>query len=245
MLYKRFADRRAQYKQKKGGPLRRAYRNAKTARTVAAVRPWSIPRMPIPNAMNTNLTIQYNGAIVTSATQGTTGTDNEWNLNNITKPAVGAATNQPRFYDQYAALYNRYRVEGATVEMRWTTTTTNAVIQCCSFVVGAEDTTTASGKTASFCNEMPINNCSILAPIGASDGTVPPQRFKLSAIEGERYFRQGDDYTAAFGAQPAKIPRLCMAVANMVGTDQLTVQYWIKITYHVHVYDRVTPAQSS
>lgn len=210
----------------------------------AGVRPLAFPRPTLPRGLNRDFTYCYHGAINTSTTQNVYGTENYFKLNDIYDPTVGAEASQPLYYTEYAALYRRYRVYAVTVEVRWMCTDSSNVICCATSIQPSGSLTTLTGQQTNYVQEMPLTEVIRMSPGGEHTWLVGPRRFTLANIEGESWYTRGDDYEALFGASPAVQPYVRVAAANRAGTTQVAAMYDIRITYHTHLFNPKTPAES-
>lgn len=206
--------------------------------------PMTFPRQTIPRGMNRDFTYCYDGQIHTGTSQNIYGPEDQFKLNDCFDPAVGAASTQPLFWDQFSALYSRYRVYAATVEVRWQTTDTSNITACACLIQPSTASHNVTGQNTAFVSEMPMCSVIRIAPGGEHNWIVGPKRFTMSEIEGSKSWTTDDDFAAQVTASPAVSPTLRLACANRNGTDDVYVYYTIRITYHTHLYDPKIPSQS-
>jgi len=248
-----FSGLRGRFAATRGAKTRRARaRRAKAPKrryvglkNVAGYRNMTFNPPSFPRSTNASLTFSYLGPISTGTTQYTYGTENVFRLNDIFDPAVGAETLQPLYFDQYAAIWNRYRVMAATVEIRWTTPDTTHVTACAFKVGNSDDAVTIQGKTIRYVDAMQYADALVISPGGEHNFVHGPRTFYMNQIEGENWITKGDDYEAQVTASPATSPLLRIACAPVSSADDTSVYYRIWITYHVHFFDLKTPAEST
>lgn len=210
----------------------------------AGMRPMAFPKLTMARGLNKDFVFCFDGQLNTATTAGIYGVEDVFKLNDCFDPAVGGATNQPLYWDQYTALYSRYRVHSATVEIRWMTTDVVNITACTIKIAGSNDAVTIFGKGTAYIAEMPLSNTIRIAPGGEHTYLVGPRHTNMAFIEGEKWFTKADDYTALTSASPAATPRIRMAAANLTSATQLGTHYHIRITYHVHLFEPKTPNES-
>lgn len=148
-VFQRFRERMAAAR---GNKARRANLRGAKVQPSAGVRPWVIARPAFPASKNYHLVTTYDGTVVSSNTIGTYGTEDVFKPNSCFDPILGAATDQPIWWDQVAGLYNRYRVYAFTLEIRWYTENITECLQCASKVGNADDQVTLTGKVTKYVN---------------------------------------------------------------------------------------------
>lgn len=115
-------------------------RKRSVARPSAGMRPWVFPKLTMQRGVDKDFVFCFDGSLVTPTTQREFGVEDVFNMNSCFKPAVGGATGQPLYWDQYEALYQRYRVHACTVEVRWMKIDDATIVACSSKVGASEDT---------------------------------------------------------------------------------------------------------
>ena len=222
-------------------------RQAKVTRrpkTSAGMRPLAFPKLTMQRGIKKDFIFCFDGQLQTSAVAGVYGVEDVFKLNDPFDPAVGAATNQPLYWDQWTGLYSRYRVHSATVEVRWMTTDTANITACAIKIAPSDDGVTIAGKDTAFVAEMPLTNTVRISPGGEHTYLIGPRKLSMIQIEGENWYTRANDYMATTTASPAASPRLRLSVANLTGTTMLGAHYHVRITYHVHLFEPVTPPES-
>lgn len=240
-----FSGLRGRFKATRGAKRRVNPRRANAPSNGAGVRQFAILRPTFPTSMNTVVYTTYDGALATATTAAIFGTEDVYKPTSCFDPIFGGASDQPLYWDQLAAIYNRYRVYAFRVDLRWYTEDNTHCLQAAMKVGNSDDQVTLATNTTKYVNSMPYTVVCRLSPYGEHTWLVDPQTFSMRQIEGEKYLTRGDDYQAQVNANPALVPYLRLAVANMTNTDQVTVRYSIRITHFVHMFERVTPAASS
>lgn len=121
------------------------------------------------------------------------------------------------------------------------TSNADRITACSSKVGPSEDVVTISGKTSSYVAEMPLSHTIRISPGGEHTYLVGPRRFNMKQLEGEKWVTRSDDYTARMGSSPVQSPKLRLACADVNDVLITNVQYHLRITYHVFLYEPLTP----
>lgn len=85
------------------GKRTQAKRKAATRRPTASagMRPWVFPKLTMPRGVYKDFVFCFDGSLNTTTTQRQFGTEDVFKLNDCFDPAVGGATGQPLYWDQY------------------------------------------------------------------------------------------------------------------------------------------------
>lgn len=160
---------------------------------------------------------------------------------NLFDPRVSIGGHQPLWYDQYGAIYQKYRVFGMKykVSIIHMSANTNEPLK---FDIQWRDQPTMD-LNADTASERSFNKSLWVVP-----GQKPT--FASGYMSLAKYFgvqksviNNDDKYSAAISAGPAIQLYACMNASNLTGTAQV---YMIdtKLTYYVKFYDRVIPLSS-
>lgn len=201
--------------------------------------------IPFPRSKDYNLTFAYTGNLSTGTTQLVYGDEQVWRLNALFQPNVGAETLQPLYFDQLTALYQRYRVDAVKIEIQWFTSEATHTVACAFKVANSDDAVTITGKTSRYIDAMPLTDAIVIAPAGEHEYKQHLPMHTMRELEGEKFFTQGDSYSAQVTANPTNSPLLRLAVAPMSSTSSSTVQYRLWITYKTHFYELKVPSEST
>lgn len=219
------------------GYRKRNYRKRKTPfrarRRHRARRRYIGPSRRTLNAYNNSVIADKVYAKLTYVDQGSlTSTSGscqtlQWVVNNLYDPYYTGVGHQPRFFDQLAALYERYRVFGALVEVTATGVTGNHMI-----VLNAYPT--EAGTTV-------INNCIEAVEqklpycvVPADEKVVMRKYFSMAKIWGVNNKRIANDdvFSAAVTGAPSWRAFLDMSHQSFDASSTTAADYMIKITYY-------------
>ncbi len=182
-----------------------------------------------------------NGAV------GTFGTESVWRLNSLYDPNFTGTGHQPYGYDQCAVVYNRYKVHAATVELIFTNPTDDMFVSA--MVNSPNDTVGLTSTLPGQAMERPNVELQTLANAGTRMTRIT-RRFNLANVIGcsqSQFDADIQDYTGLIGANPAKVVFLRIAMADPSGVyseNAIGVNVLVRITFHSHMWDRITQAQS-
>lgn len=165
-----------------------------------------------------------------------------WNLNSMYDPDESGTGGQPYLHDQYSALYQRYRVFGCKVLMRCVcaSTSTNMYFPHAVLVpfVGG------SPSWSSTENAMQ-------APYAVWKTFIPNQTiatfkkyYSIASLFGvtKRHVRDEDSFSADTASNPTNRAYVQIYVDNNDGTNAVSLQCEISLTYYVMYYQ---PKQQS
>lgn len=240
-LYSRFAKKRAVAAKPR---RRRMVRRQATTKNAAGVRSLTFPKPVLSRGLNKDFVFAYDGNLATAAAQFTYGNSHVFKLNDPFDPVSGGETLQPLYFDQFAALYSKYRVWAVTVEVRWTSADTTHIVACALKIGPSVDTLNIQAQSTRYVNAMPLTNVCRISPAGEHTFIVGPRRFLLQGIEGEQWLTKGDSYQANTTASPTLSPTLQLAVACMNNADAVSMNYSLRIIYHTRLFDPIIPAES-
>lgn len=209
------------------------------------IRPWPVLPKTLSAGVTKPMVFTYHGTLSSGGTQSVFGVSDSFKLNDIYHPAVGAATDQPLYYDQMAALYNKYRVMAASVRIRWMCADTTRIMTTAAKVSPAGTYLDLLSKSVEYTASMRNTNIIFMSPSGDHTGEMPRKYFSLKDLEGEKWITKGDDYEANINASPSSTPWLTLAVGNLSDTTSTSVQYLVEIVYYTHFFNPRTPSESN
>lgn len=156
-----------------------------------------------------------------------------FNLNSLFDPDRTGAGHQPRYFDQLAALYGRYRVDRAIVEVCVATAELHGVI------VNLYASNDAGGLTPTSSLELPWNSgmymCVPYTPC------ILRQEYNLRDIPAvsKSQYEGGDHYQALVSASPTEIITCSIGAEANDGAAGTTVYATIRVTFDVEFSDRI------
>lgn len=243
--FSRFRGRMAAARGTKG---RRSFRRAKGAfagHNFVGRRNLSFNPPAFQRHENCVLTLAYKGDLGTGTTQNQYGVEHVYRLNSLFDPVEGSETLQPLYFDQKAAVWNRFRVTGVSIEVQWLTADTTNCMACAIKVGNSDDAVTVQGKSIRYVDAMQMADALVIAPAGEHQFIQKTGYLSLAQIEGEKWFTQSSNYDAQVTANPTNAPLLRLSVANLTGSSDVTVSYRIWIYFHCHFFELKTPGESS
>lgn len=173
----------------------------------------------------------------TNITAGTGATHLAFSGNSLFIPSLDLATHQPLYFDQYAALYDRYMVYGSSIQA--TVCNTSAGAQ------GAAVWPSVTGTgTAANVGEMAEQPYVVLKTVAPAPGSRPVTLFKsmsTSKMRGGTVF--SDDWGALVTADPERTWFWNFNVITFGGADS-DCSVTFKLRYRCRFYKRTQVDQS-
>lgn len=156
-------------------------------------------------------------------------------------PDYTSAGHQPRYFDQLAAVYSRYRVFSSTIEV----SVINYAGLYSTEVVVIPNTEVVAIPNPGYAKEMPYARTTGLNSIA---GTLPSKvkhKMSTSKILGLENREILDlDYSALTNANPVSIWYWMIYAYALPTSEDVNVLLAIKITMDIEFYDRIEIAQS-
>lgn len=154
--------------------------------------------------------------------------------NSCFDPDESGIGHQPLYYDQYAAVYSKYKVVSS--RCRVTVSNYNATASCCVVLVPSSEILTATSYLIAM--EQPYAKRTELIPISTRGGV---QSSISSAISTEKVIGlskmqlASEDYSASTGSTPSSVWYWNIAVFDVAA---VSVRMLVDIEYRVVFYDR-------
>lgn len=194
---------------------------------------------PLPDRFFTKMKYSHLGTITT--TSGTA--PYLFNMGNLYDPDRTGTGHQPFGRDQFATLYNKYRVYGCKYVITFTNTSSayNADV-----AVVLKPVTTTSTDMQTVAEKPYVQFRSIGMNGSAAAKTVIKgycHNAKILGVSKLRYSLD-DEYTATAGVPPAEEPYLHIYARERAGTSGIVIGMAVQLTYYVVWYDRVALAGS-
>lgn len=209
------------------------------------IRPWPTNIYSIPPSMTTKLKASLVFTCTTATTAGIYGTERAFSMNSVQQPDITSDAVQPRYFDQFGALYERYRVTGATVRVRFSTADVTRILRCTARYANASNVTALSTRTTTDVSSMHNMNDLLISPAGEHSGELPPIYIDMKKLEGDLWFAKDNDYSAVIAGNPVAQPRMRISCANETDTTAVAILVTLEIVYHIKFYDRITPPASA
>jgi hypothetical protein len=197
---------------------------------------------PFPGQYRAKLRFSDISTVASDGTTGTLcGTQRLYQLNSLFEPHDGTAR-QPYGFDQMAALYSRYKVTAVNILL---TGLPIVLTGDCVFlhllIQNPDGARSLTGVLGSSVEEFP-NGASIPVTSVAATWQQKFQMHTLSNISKREYDANVEDYSAAVGANPARMPTLSIA-ASALGTSDACL-FHLVIEYECVFFGRVGQAVS-
>lgn len=164
---------------------------------------------------------------------------NAFRCNSVFDPDWTGVGHQPKYHDTLAAIYERYAVESAKIEVQFFTGTSTATDQrCAGFLTQRPTSGDQISVTLDTYTRLLENGSCKFSPMGMRDGGHDISKkltmtYSPEAMYGGPAINE-DDNQAVFGANPSKSPLWWAGVVPIHSGDQLTDVYMtVKITYNV------------
>lgn len=167
-----------------------------------------------------------------------------WGINTLFDPDISGTGLQPMYFDQYAAMYNNYIVYGAKFDVKITcgSGTSNMyypIALICPYVFGLGNWTTIQDMIAE-----PGAQWKWMIPgnkQASFRGFYKPHR--IAGISKLKYSNE-ENYSAAKTANPTNVIALNVNVANLDGSQSISVATEIRITYYAKFFNVIRLALS-
>lgn len=228
---------------------RRSFGNTMMRYSLRGRNPFTMSRMSTVLKYNTNFSLNP-----TAGSMGATGT-NIWQFtsNGLYDPDITGTGHQPLYFDNYAALYSRYKVKYATIKVTCINHTVNTSVHNGSAQV---DTTNYSYKlfilkeATTSTSEYPANIEQVIEAggpmvawrfVGPSlTGKLPSLKSSFSPHKLHNLSYKDDTLCAPTNANPSRSGYWYVGITSADGvTDPPSVTLNATITYYVDFYDPV------
>lgn len=160
--------------------------------------------------------------------------------NSLYDPDVTTGGHQPLFYDQYIAVYEKYRVFGSSIRIQVVNESTVPA-----YVIITPSTSPVTLTTVSAILEQ--NRASSLRVILPNGYNSSSQKRYCSTKQatGVTYKEILDqDYAATYGANPINLWYWNLFAESIDNTTNLSLRFIVTITFYCEFFDRQNVAQS-
>lgn len=168
----------------------------------------------------------------------------QYRVNSIFDPYYTGVGHQPKCHDQYAVLYNRYRVYGMAYTISFTNTSTT---EQCEVVIQARPNSTITGIMTEIIEDSAMKQRAVLGIEGSGRNIRTMKGYcsvaKIRGITKTR-LKAESDYQAIFGNDPPIECFLNLGIIAQNTAASLSVYVRVDLTYYVEMYDRKMIATS-
>jgi len=176
---------------------------------------------------------------LTVGTGGVLGAEHIFRLNSLYDPDFTIGGHQPYGFDQVAALYRKYRVDGCRFEVTLTNASEDGLAVML-MLQPSDGTYALAAAGTAYALEKPGCIMEVLNDSGSQVKKID-QHIQIHDIEGLRKAVTDADlteYSAAVGANPTKFPYLRMAACSLANNTGGTVQVMVKLTFDAKFFER-------
>lgn len=175
---------------------------------------------------------------------GVMGTEFVVRLNSLFDPDFGVGGHQPYGYDQLTGIYAKYKVNAVDIDLRiFNPGGSSAVVAYC--VNSYDNPQVLTGFTIATVTERP--NVETF-PMPGFDQVVHIKRhFHMADVQGVSradYKADLTQFVANIGANPLQTPQLRIAVGDINGNSNITVNIILTVTFYAEMHGRVGQGQS-
>ncbi len=185
-----------------------------------------------PDQMRVNLVYED---LYTLTTVSNPYTVYQWRGNGPYDPDFTGTGHQPRYFDQYAAIYNKYKVFASKIEIEMING--SGVAAAIFSVVPLTETVSAINWTQMA--ELPRAKCSEILPVAARYPFKVTHQATTSEIIG---LQQGqikdEDYASTVTGVPSQVWYWNLLVSSIDALTIIGVSFRLRITYDTLFYDR-------
>lgn len=171
---------------------------------------------------------------------GDTQTDNVFNINSAYDPDNTGGGHQPRGFDQWAAVYGRYRVHGVKAYLLIRQRAAHGMI-------GRVILSNSANTMKTTFNLGEYNNATYL---GITSTDAPPLKKRMSltpwGVIGltKAQYMSDEDVTAVVSSDPAEMAFMHIVTTQVDGTTASDIEFELTLYYRVEFYDRINLGQS-
>lgn len=216
---------RRKYKRRQ---VKRAYHKK---RFVKRKRGFMIPKkiFGFPNEFYTKL--KYNQGNISF----TTGTNSkfEFRLNSLYDPDYTGTGHQPRFYDQFSAIYGRYQVYGVKA---YCFVHNNSTTESAKMVLFTSTNHTDSGTD--WAAEKNGAIVRILSPVGSKNQVSMSKYYNNNYLLGVKRGASESDYSAPITGNPVKELFLVLIMRNLDGATAIDITVDFTFKFYVKFFEK-------
>lgn len=190
-----------------------------------------VSQVSFPDRVIVKLPYAYNA----NTTSALTVYDQVWNLNSLFDPDQTNVGHQPRGFDQWAAIYNRYRVKYVTGILTVRQRASHGI------AINLIPTNSAiSVASATWYEEYVRSGKPRITSSNQPPATIK-FRYNCAAITGvtNMQYMTDDRFQAVIGASPTEAICLHQIVKSLDGATTIDYEYDLRLMYHCEFFDKV------
>lgn len=152
-----------------------------------------------------------------------------WNMNNIFQVTqFSGINNQPRAFDQYIQMYNRYRITSVKITTECYNITNSGVAQIFLIPLAYNTPIMTSSKQALEYGKVTHKTCTFYEPVKFT------RTLSISQVEGvsTKLVETSNDYSAGIGEGPPRTTRMQLAAGTLKIGDSSSIIYRTYITFY-------------
>jgi len=171
---------------------------------------------------------------------GVAFSDKIWNINSVFDPDQSGVGHQPRYFDQMALIYNRYRVISATFDLSVRQRATHGIS-----VLLVPNNSTSGFSSSTIPAELRRSGV-----VRITSSNQPPVVFRtkfepwaVTGVTREQYLAD-DRFQALTSANPSEAICAHQYVESMDGSTTVDYEYMMQIVYEVEFFDALDTGTS-
>jgi hypothetical protein len=217
---------------------KRNKRNKKKQTRKRNVRPQRgiITRMNMPSGYPPSVTIRLRYSELLQFAASVPYKIDAWRGNSCFDPNYSGGGHQPHYFDQYSAIYAKYKVFASSMKVSIINVSATSAIKCILIPL----TEVMTGTTWESYAELPAARESAIIPVASRYPAIVSGRRSTKQVLGLRPGQVNDeDYSAATSANPASIWYWNFVAMSTDWDTSLQYHATIKLTYDVTFYERI------
>lgn len=198
------------------------------------INPYGVKPDPFPTRLHTRCKYVDSYQITASSLPRTAGVESVYRLNSIYDPDFTYTGTTVIGHSNFDALYGRYTVKGAKIEIKWSNPTSDGMVCFASLnqARALEARTDKQNYASSLVYSTDLNNT------GSQKNTMnfyvsPWSLVGLTKLE---WMANKDIHSSPMGSNPSQTCFLRLACSGPVGSEKVHVS--LKIIYYTEFYDR-------
>lgn len=168
----------------------------------------------------------------------------DYRLNSLYDPDTTAIGGQPYYFDQWSAMYERYRVYGCKIEI--TASCASSTSNLYHPILALSTWATSAPGWSTMANMLNAKGVTYKPLIPGEKGARIVRYVdlrKLAAVSKNQYDTDMN-YAALVAANPAQSLAANVSIFNNDGGSSVAIQWYVRLTFYAKMFDPVEPAAS-